>query len=67
MSERQYFSLRYAIPGFAFILILIGINFVPLLKFLEEIPAFKDSFGAFLAFFSLFSGSAIGFLISQFW
>jgi hypothetical protein len=66
MSERQYFALRYAIPGFAFILLIIGLNFVPLLKFLE-VTKFSDSFGAFLAFLTLFSGSAIGFLISQFW
>jgi len=64
MAERQYFSLRYAIPGYAFILLVIAINYVPLLNIL---PEFSEVFGAFLAFLSLFSGSAIGFLICQAW
>ena len=64
MSDRQYFDFRSVVPGFVFILLLIGINFVPILKFLQN-PAFSDFFGAFLAFLTLFSGSAIGFLISQ--
>jgi hypothetical protein len=66
MSERQYFALRYAIPGYVFILIVIALNYVPLLKILEA-SGISDVFGAFLAFFSLFSGSAIGFLVSQVW
>lgn len=64
MSGRQYFDYRNVIPGFVLILLIIGINFVPILRLLEN-PTFSDSFGAFLAFLSLFSGSAIGFLISQ--
>lgn len=66
MSERQYFSLRYAIPGYAFILLIVGINFFPLLEALRTTQV-SEVFGAFLAFLSLFSGSAIGFLISQVW
>jgi len=66
MSERQYFSLRYAIPGYTFILLVIGTNYVPSLKILTTL-GFESAFGAFLAFLSLLSGSAIGFLISQFW
>jgi len=66
MSEREYFSLRYAIPGFTLILIIIGINYVPLLKIME-ITRLESAFGAFLAFLSLFTGSAIGFLVSQVW
>ncbi len=65
MAERQYFALRYAIPGYAFILILIGFNYVPLFNIMAT--AVSDIFGAFLAFLSLFSGAAIGFLISQLW
>lgn len=64
MPGRQYFDFRSIVPGFVFILLIIGINFVPILRLLEN-PAFSDSFGAFLAFLTLFSGSAIGFLISQ--
>jgi len=66
MSERQYFSLRYAIPGYAFILLIVGINFFPLLEALRTTQV-SEVFGAFLAFLSLFSGSAIGFLIYQVW
>ena len=66
MSERQYFSLRYAIPGYTFILLVIVINYVPLLEILTT-HGFESAFGVFLAFLSLLSGSAIGFLVSQFW
>jgi len=62
MPEREYFSYRYAIPGFTFLLLVILINHVPLLQILSD-----SAFGAFLAFLSLFTGSAIGFLVSQFW
>lgn len=67
MSERQYFSLRYAIPGFALILVFIAINYVPLLKIMKEVTEVSEVFGASLAFLALFSGSALGFLISQAW
>ena len=66
MSGRQYFDLRYAIPGFSFSLLIVGINYVPLLKLLEPGNA-SEILVVFLAFLSLFSGSAIGFLISQVW
>lgn len=64
MSERQYFSLRYAIPGYTFILLIIGINHRPLFKILT---IYGLDFGAFLGFLSLLSGGAIGFLVSQIW
>jgi len=66
MSEREYFSLRYAIPGYTFILLLIAINYIPLIEVLKR-TGVESAFGAFLAFLSLFTGSAIGFLVSQFW
>lgn len=66
MPEREYFSLRYAIPGYTLILLVIGINHVPLLEILER-TKLEAAFGAFLAFLSLFTGSALGFLVSQFW
>jgi len=66
MSEREYFSYRYAVPGYAFILLVIAINYVPLLEILNRTQV-GEVFGAFLAFLSLFAGSAIGFLLSQFW
>lgn len=64
MSERQYFSLRYAVPGFTFILFALAINYVPIFMLAQN--GAHDVFLAFLGFVSLFSGSAIGFLISQF-
>lgn len=66
MSQREYFSYRFAVPGYTFILLVIAFNYVPLLKILEITKA-DAAFGAFLAFLSLFTGSAIGFLISQIW
>lgn len=66
MSVRGYFTLRNAIPGYAFILIVIAINHVPLMEILQK-PGFSNFFGAFLAFFYLLGGGAIGFLISQGW
>jgi hypothetical protein len=60
MSEREYFSLRYAVPGFTFVLLVVWLNLGPILK-IQEASAI---FGGFVA---LFSGSAIGFLISQVW
>ena len=65
MAVREYFSFRYAIPGYTFILLVVLVNYVPLLKVLRE-PV-SDIFGALLAFVSLFTGSAIGFLVSQIW
>lgn len=66
MPERTFFTLRYALPGYTFILISILVAY----------PKVRDVFvqnqnvelvAAFLAFFSLLSGGAIGFLISQVW
>jgi len=66
MPERGYFSLRYAIPGYTFILVVVGINYFPLTEFITKTGA-PEFFGAILAFISLLTGSALGFLISQFW
>jgi len=65
MSERTYFSLKYAIPGYTFILLVIGINYAPLIKIIGSIST--EVFAAFVGFLSLLGGSAIGFLVSQFW
>lgn len=54
---REYFSLRYAVPGYTFMFFFAVINYVPLLR---------SSLGLLVGFFSLVTGSAIGFLISQF-
>jgi hypothetical protein len=66
MPEREYFSLRYAVPGFIFILVLVGMNFLPIMVFLQFMGA-TEIFGVILAFLSLFSGSAIGFVVAQVW
>jgi len=69
MSERAYFGLRYALPGYTFILmafLIIWPNLQTL--FLQDVIRFDTSlFSAFLAFFTLLEGSAIGFLVSQLW
>ena len=66
MSERGYFEKRTAIPGYTFVLIVIAINYVPLLEILktQQVP---EVFGALLGFLALLGGSAIGFLVSQIW
>lgn len=66
MSERSYFDLRYTISGFVFIILILGLNYFPLFVLLKS-TEMTEIVGAFLAFFTLFSGSAIGFLISQVW
>jgi len=65
-SARGFFSLRYVIPGYTFILIIIGLNIFPLVSFAQgtETP---EAFVAILAFVTLLTGGAIGFLVSQFW
>lgn len=66
MSEREYFSLKYAVPGFTLILIVGAINYIPLLRLFGE-PSAMGIPDLFLAVLTLFSGSALGFLVSQIW
>jgi hypothetical protein len=63
MSERSYFSLRYAIPGYTFMLLVIGLNYSPISASLSD----NSTFSTFLGLVSLAGGSALGFLISQLW
>jgi len=65
MSDRGYFSIRDAIPGYTLIMIVIGINFYPLYRISldYEVWAFGTAFGLV----SLLGGSAIGFLVCQMW
>jgi hypothetical protein len=69
MPEREYFSLRYLAPGFGFILVVIGLNYVPILNFLKVSGsgATDNAFSLVLSLASLLASSALGFLISQFW
>jgi hypothetical protein len=66
LSEREYFSIRYSVPGYVFILLVIAVNCFPLLRLATPLQL-GTFFGAFLAFASLLTGSALGFLISQAW
>lgn len=52
MSNRGYFTLRNAIPGYSFILIIIALNHFPLLVFLDVFNI-SEALGAFLGFFLL--------------
>jgi len=64
MSEtiRSYFSLRYALPGYTFLTIILLMN----IEFFMNTPSYSmDHFGTILGF--LVSGSAIGFIVSQPW
>jgi hypothetical protein len=59
MPERSFFDLRYAIPGYTFILLFVGINYVCFFS--------RTGLDIFLAVLAVFGGSAFGFIISQFW
>ena len=72
MSERTFFTLRYALPGYTFILLSILVAFPKLIEILlqasNDYPLLDLTIiSAFLAFFTLLSGSALGFLVSQVW
>lgn len=69
MPEREYFSWRYAIPGYTLILLVTLINLIPLYSILKILAVHKieSTFGVFLGFLTLLSGSAVGFLTSQIW
>jgi len=66
MTERSFFDWRNALPGYTFILIILGINYAPLVEIFTNL-GIQSTFGAILAFLTLVSGSAIGFLVSQLW
>lgn len=69
MSERAFFTLRYALPGYTFILMTFLV-IIPNLDGLLSISNLTENgilFTAFLTFFTLLSGGAIGFLVSQVW
>lgn len=66
MPGREYFSLRYTVPGFIVILTIVGMNYSPIVDLLR-IEETSNVFGVVLSFLSLFAGSAIGFLVAQFW
>jgi hypothetical protein len=64
MPEREFFSLRNTVPGVTFILIIIGINSFPLITLLNTQAQGSQ---LFLGILTILTGSAIGFLITQFW
>jgi len=63
MSEREYFSVRYLIPGSTFLLPILAYNIFPLYDFLRESQVSVSLFGAVLA---ILGSPTIGFLVSQF-
>jgi len=63
-SERTFFSLRYTIPGYIFILILILVT-LPKLRIIFTDIVSTDLIGIVLGF--LLSGPPVGFLVSQIW
>jgi hypothetical protein len=65
-AERSFFALRYTVPGFTFILISLLVSY-PILKDILLAEANVSLAAAFLAFFSLLGGGAIGFVVSQIW
>lgn len=68
MPDREYFSLRYAVPGFSFILIVLGLNYSPIVRVLVSSGQPNNNvLPIVVSIVSLFSGSAIGFLVAQIW
>ena len=67
MSERTYFSYRYALPGFTFLIMVIFINLEYFILEFKSIPELNEFFGIILGILTLLSGFALGFLISQIW
>ena len=63
MPERPFFSLRYALPGYIFLIIVFFTNLSTLTAILSKGRSI-EIFGALLA---LLSGSPIGFIVSQIW
>jgi len=67
MASRSYFDYRFSLPGFSFLLIIVLINLRFLIYYSVEKKIMFDLMGLMFGFISLLSGSALGFLISQFW
>ena len=68
--ERTFFNLRFAVPGYTFILVFFLINLKVILKFISTNGLSNSSsalLGVFLGFVALLGGGAMGFLVSQFW
>ena len=64
MPEREFFSLRNTVPGVTLILIILGINCYPLFQLLDGT---NQGLQLFLGILTIITGSAIGFLVTQFW
>lgn len=64
MPERTFFTLRYALSGYTSILMALLVAY-PKLRDIFILNQNVELIGVFLAFFTLLSGGAIGFLVSQ--
>lgn len=67
MSERTYFSFRYALPGYTFLLIMLAINIEFIILQIDRYSGGATLLGIIIGFLSLLGGNAIGFIISQPW
>jgi hypothetical protein len=69
MPERTFFTLRYALPGYTFVLAALLVAYPKLEPLIlnNATPIDLTLISAFLAFFTLLSGGAIGFIVSQVW
>ena len=70
-NERNYFSFRYMLPGYAFLTTMLIINIELLNMQISEVSnGYTNTvtlIGIISGILSLLSASAIGFIISQFW
>jgi hypothetical protein len=66
ITERGWFSYRYAVPGFIFILLIFLTNLDTIIYILIKSPGTVD-LSAFVAILAFLSGPAVGFVVTQIW
>ena len=66
IASRGYFTQRNAVPGFTFLLILLIVNYTPLLRVIDAVEI-QPLVGAVFGFFSIVTGSAIGAHLQSVW
>ena len=67
VSDRSFFSYRYTIQGFVFILIVFASNLEPIIRILSKTNFFGFDVAAMVAVITFLPSPALGFIISQGW
>lgn len=64
VSDRSFFSYRYTIPGFVFILIVFASNLEPIIRILTETDLLGLDVAAMVTIIIFLSSPALGFILS---